>query len=157
MGNTVFCSNYPPYPKHALTSWSVDKETRYELRAQQDLIFNSHDWLPHISSDITFENLMLNQTIHVVTCLIFLYFLFSVLLDNVLLLYGEGTYWSLLGMKKSLIYFPFWCPSSQPSTKSTGKKVLVFLLSFISYKSLTCNFLIYLPYNSIKKGPFSIY
>ena len=97
---------------------------------------------------------MLNQTIHVVTCFIFLYFLFSVLLDNVWLLYGEGTYWSLLGMKKSLIYFPFWCPSSQPLTKSTGKKVLVFPLSFISYKSLTCNFLIYLPYNSINIGHF---
>ena len=34
MGNTLFCSNYPPYPKNALTSWSVDKETRYELRVQ---------------------------------------------------------------------------------------------------------------------------
>ena len=95
-----------------------------------------------------------SNNIHVVTCLIFLYFLFSVLLDNVLLLYGEGTYWSLSGMKKSLIYFPFWCPSSQPLTKSTGKKVLVFLFSFISYKSLTCNFLMYLPYNSIKIGHF---
>ena len=73
---------------------------------------------------------MLNQTIHVVTCLIFLYFLFSVLLDNVLLLYGEGTY--SFGNEKVIDLFPFLVPKQSTLNQKHWKESLSFS-SFIYF------------------------
>ena len=59
-----------------------------------------------------------------------------------------------LGNEKVIDLFLFLVPKQSTLNQKHWKESLVFPLSFISYKSLTCNCLIYLPYNSIKIGHF---
>ena len=61
-----------------------------------DLNINSPPSLSYITYSVSFENLVLNQTISPSW---FFLILITCLLNNVMILQGEITYWSLLGVK----------------------------------------------------------
>ena len=87
------------YMKNALVFSPSDGRNffLYITAHSKDLISNSPNCLPYSSTDVSLENLVLDQL--VIPSSIFLFIHITCLDDIVLILLGEITSWSLMGVK----------------------------------------------------------